>query len=310
MRLLPLALLTLLLAAPAAVAQQGSTYAGTIAPGDDDVSLALQTFLAPAGYVDANGNRQFDATAPDETMYLDLDNSHTVSFADLRMNGFLGYGAGSAVDFTNRDFGRDLIEPRGWFARDASQAWWFDADQSATISPGDLRVTGAGAGTKAQAGDAALGGALTVVQDTFTAAVRLGWNDANGNRVRDLTEPVYLDTNNDKQASPGELRISTLGLGLDNDVTRAEFEAALADLRSRDAGLAQEDQRLGTRVGAAEDGLAALANKIDNLGNWLMVLGLFTVVGLLAVAWYARKLASQQHATTPAEVAESEKALR
>lgn len=277
------------LAVPAGAAG-AAPYATQVLASDPDARLNVETILAPAGYVDANGNDAFDLAEPDETMYLDLDDSGTVSFGDLRLNGFFSYAAGSAADYTNRDFGRVLEPARGWFARDAGGAWFFDADASRTVSLGDLRITGDQPGAKVGPGDAGLGAALAPVQESLTPAIRVGWNDVNGNQRRDLVEAVYLDVNVDRQVTPGELRLRATGLGLDDEATRGELAAAVSRLEARDAQLAAEQAALAARDGDLAAQVGRLGESVGSLGSWLLMLGLFTFAGLALVAWYSRKL--------------------
>lgn len=304
--LLVLALATSLLATalPAAAADvpAPSWFARVVQPGDADTLLNLQTTIVKPLFLDANGNAIPDSADPDEPWYLDLDNSGAVSFGDLHLTAAFSYPAGTAVDFLNRDAGRTLATNGAWFARTSAAAWYVDADSSRVVSPGDVRMTGDQAGTKVRVGDADAGGALTAVQDTITPALRIGWNDVNGNQRRDLDEPVYIDVNTDRQVSPGELRIRENGLAVDNTATKEEVAAAVAATVAQ----MQREMQAGDQANAqaAQAGDASLAAQLQTLADdfastsqLLMILALVTLVGLVAVAWYARNLF--QHAAQP-----------
>lgn len=295
MRLPVIALLLVLLASALPAQGAGPSFAAPVRPGDGDLGTALISFLAPVGFVDANGNGAVDAVQPDEALYLDLDASRTVSFGDLRLTGFLTYAAGSSVDQSNRDFGRFLATPTGWFAHDGPQRWYFDSDASKTVSLADVRITGDAQGSKVRVGDPDAGAALTQVQAIANPPkLRVGWADADRDNVRQLTEAVYLDVNLNSEVDAGEVRFTTTGLGLDNEPTRGEFDAAVAGLQQEDARIRAEQQagdaRLAQGIAALGGQLGAMGDRLASMGSWLLVLAAFTVIGLACVAWYARHL--------------------
>jgi hypothetical protein len=301
MRILTLAVVAsvLVTALPAQAAVLG--FVSPVQAGDPDAGVRLETLLMYPSYVDANGNGLLDYKEPDETMYLDLDASNTVTFNDMRFTNFFTYGAGSAVDYTNRDFGRTLNRANGWFARTTGGDWYFDTNADRKVSVSDVILTGPDAGQKVSATNGAVGMALTSVQDQASQALRVGWSDSNGNQARDVSEAVYIDLNFDRQASVGDLRVKATGLGLDNEPTRAEFESTVATLKAADEKLAADiaSETAARQNGDAalrntDEGLAAQLDKVTNdLGTWttwLLVLGLVALVAAVGAAWYARKL--------------------
>ena len=286
----------LLLTAFASTAAAQGTTQGTggffvpVPAGDPDVGLNIQTTLVSVGFVDANGNDALDVVEPDESAYLDLDGSHTVTFADLRLTPFATYPAGSSVDYTNRDFARTLTTAHGWFARDARSAWFLDTDANAKLSPGDVRLTGPGAGTKVKSGDADFGQPLTKVQDSATPGIRIAWNDRNGNQHRDPLEAVYLDLNFDRQVTPGEPRVQATGLGLDNQPTRAEFDGAVNRLDQRDAGFAATDAQQDQQLSGLNAQLATLGQQITSLGQQILLVGILALVGFLGLGYWVHRV--------------------
>lgn len=292
MRLLPVFVVASVLwtALPAAAQE----FAAEVTPSDPDARGDLVSMLTRLGYVDANSNSIMDTTEPDENLYLDVDASRTVSFGDLRLTTFFNYGAGSYVDFTNRDFGRFLAEPRGWFGLDTAGVYYVDADGSRTVTLGDVRTSGAQQGSKVRAGDASVGTPLSLIQEIANPpTLRTAYADRDGDNVHDLAEPLYVDVNMNKRADPGELRFTSIGLSVDNDPTRAEFEGLATRLDQRDAELAASDADLAAKDRDLGARIAALGEEV---GLWVIVVALVAVAGLVAVAWYARSLFRQSAA--------------
>jgi hypothetical protein len=275
----------LLLAAPLAGASVGSV----VQASDADARNALVNVQPRLGYIDVNANGALD-NEPDETVYIDVDGGHAVTFGDVRLTSFLAYPAGTDVNFTNRDYGFALLEPRGWFARDGAGAWYVDMDASKTLSLGDVRLNGPVAGTKARSGEPGMGTTLELVQQTDTPTVRVGWSDGNANHRVDVGEPLYLDLNRDLQVTPGELRLSGSGYSLDQPVTRPDLDAAIAQLQRSDAQLearlAQLEQRLGTQPGQQAAGPAEKAGGKSSPGPDT---ALAVLTGLVAVSWIATR---------------------
>ncbi|MCA1819208.1 MAG: hypothetical protein LC620_04020, partial [Halobacteriales archaeon] len=205
-RLLPLTLL-LALALPAHA--DGTGFVNAVAQGDADLGLELQTARVTVGYIDANGNTHPD-TQPDETLYLDLDASGSVTFGDLRLSRFDTYAPGTAVNVTNRDVGRPLGTASGaWFAQAGGGTWALDVDNSGTITAGDV-VFGA-APAKVMPGDPRIGQGLARPGGTPTSAY--GWT-ATG--ARDVGRTFFIDMDGfgtgGSRTSIGDLRVTPLGL--------------------------------------------------------------------------------------------------
>lgn len=304
-RLLALAPAALLLAAlPAQAATQPLLAA--VEAGDADLGLGLAAFQPFVDFNDVNGNGVADLGDPDETVYLDLDGDHTVSYGDVRLTAFLAYPALSVADTTNRDIGRVLKDLRGWFARDAAGAWYFDSDAGGAVNPGDLALTGAAPGTKVRPGSADIGTALTGVQGTLPPGQRIGWVDADRDSRRDGGEAIYVDLDANRAVSRGDLRVTPGGLGLDNNPTRAEYEALAAQAGSQASQLQAQAQQLQAqlreldaskqREAATAMQAEARAQGLAGMLQMLLVLTLLAFAGLVVVAWYARNLYRQVHA--------------
>jgi hypothetical protein len=177
------------------------------------------------GYMDANGNGRPDGTDPAEPVYFDLDGTHTVTYGDVRLSGFLHYAAGTWVNITNSDVGRVLVQPTGWFGTTALKAWVLDLDNSRSLTVGDLRMDPFG--TRVQAGET---GSIEPAQAQTSGTARVGHVDLDGDRARAAGEPIYLDTDPSLTAgsgrvSTGDMRLTPSGPGLDDAPTRAEFDA-------------------------------------------------------------------------------------
>lgn len=276
----PLLLASVLQAAvPASEASNG--FITTVKEGDGTLGLNLKAINAKVVYVDANSNGGFDLATPDETLYLDLNQDRAVSYGDLRLTPYVTYPAGSLVDYPNRDFGRLITDARGWVSQTLSGALYFDADANRVVSPADVRLSGSFQGTKVGPDDGDTGLALTELQDNVPSPMRLAWRDPDGNLRVDPGEPVYVDINGDKQISPGDIMIGSIGFSVDNDPTRKEFDSAMSRLTDQDA---------------------ALRHRMDAWSGWLLTLAILDLVGLGALAWYTVrhfKRAGQEAATRP-----------
>lgn len=271
---IPAALLLALLPAAASSSPEGPASALTVVEsGDADARANLQTVMVTAGFVDADGDRAFDVTAPNEALYLDMNGNGIVDFGDIRLVPFANYPAGSAVDYTNRDFDRWLVVPGGWFARDARHGWLFDTDGSGTTTPGDVRLSAQDAGRKVTADDGDLGEELSRVQEGVTPALRVGWADANGDLLRDPVEPVYVDLDLNGEVTPGEPRLAALGFAVDDEATRTELDSAVVRLEAQDGDLRSGLDALDGRTGAWNTTLLILAllnlGLLAGMGYWV-----------------------------------------
>jgi hypothetical protein len=254
----------LLLALPAHADATG--FLTTVAPGDADMNLELHTSRVTVGYIDGNGNSRPD-TVPDEMLYLDLDASGSVTYGDLRLSAFDTYAPGTVVDITNRDAGRGLTPlPNAWFAQGGG-AWVLDVDNSGSVTAGDVAFAAAPA--KVMPGDSRVGQGLTRPSGTPTNSY--GWTSQG---ARDVAKTFYIDldgfSTGGGRTSPGDLRVSPLGLAPDNAPSRAEFEQA-------------------QKAAAAQPPTAAPAAGISPSAwrtlDWFLVgLGILNVVGLAAIA--------------------------
>lgn len=220
-----LALATLLTVAlaPAAGAQASTAaIAAPVTAADVDAGESLSTLAAGIGYVDADGDGQPDMSVPDEPVYLDVDGSQTVSFADVRLTGFGNYVAGSQVALTNQDLGLPL-RARGAFGS-VDGAWYADTDGSTTVSAGDVRITPSFGG-KVAASDGQAGASLGNVN----SAPRMGFLDLDDDLRYDSGETLFIDveaqgTPDAGRISAGDLRMHPLGFAADDAPTRGEFE--------------------------------------------------------------------------------------
>src|ERR1051326_275535 len=226
---LALGLLAALLVAFPSSAQPAAAgpIVSVVSAGDAQQGLALQFYgAATLAFADSNGNGQADGQAPQEAVYLDLDGTHSATYADVRLTPLLGYPAGSLVDAANADAGRSLRVAPGWFASAANGAWYVDADGSHAVSAGDVRLT-SNVGSRVAPGDADAGTALSQAQANVAVSNRVGFADANGDGVHQATEPIVLDLDASGGAgaghlSPGDVRLRLAGFGVDDSVTHAE----------------------------------------------------------------------------------------
>lgn len=222
MRARPAALaLAVLLAAslvvPAGAAQSPKIVA--LAGADPTLNQPIAPLnSAVIGYIDANGDGRPNDQSPDEPIYMDLDGSLTVTYGDLRLTPFASYGAGTNVDVANRDIGRTLSRATGWFATDASGAWFVDTDLSRTITSTDVRL--GPSFTKVRTGDPASGQTLAQAQQQVSNGARVGYYDADNDGRRSLSDPLVLDLDAHNgatagRATLGDIRIDSAGPGLD-----------------------------------------------------------------------------------------------
>lgn len=298
------ALVALLAPTLPAAAQSAQGEVTTVTSTDPDILRALTGFRPLLGFTDANSNGILDS-APDEPAYLDLDESKTVTYGDLRLTAVFDYPAATRVDLTNRDFGWTLLQARGWFARAPSGAWVVDTDDSGTLTAGDIRISGPEAWTKVTAAEAAATTPLTKVQGTLPPSARVGYVDQDLDGRRGPADAAYVDLDADTKVTPGDLRITIGALAPETAPTRAEHDAAVAQLQEQQRQLEAQraaDQQaardLAAAKQAAEERAAALEVQVANLGLWLTILTLVSVVGIAVVAWYARSLHAQ-HAAAP-----------
>lgn len=264
-------------------------YVTTVAAGDADANRATKTAGVNLRFVDADGDGTLDVTNPDETAYIDLDDSSTVSFGDHRLTRFLTYPGGTAVNYTNRDVGLLLSDVDGWFARTSQGAWYVDVDGDGEVDPGDLRVQPGDGVEKVPPGDAAVGTSIERVQDQITHARRTTYAD-EGPSGLDWQDAIYLDLNDDRQATPGELRFQATHLGIDDSPTGREFQDAVDRLEANDeqlrSELTQNDQQMQSRIDALEQRLEQTRDELSTMDNWLLALGLFDLVAVAGVGWW------------------------
>ena len=139
-------------------------FAGRIILGDAPIPAFTRSTTHDESI---NANGQFD---PGEGVYVDLDDSQTVTAGDLRNVPVAGFAAGTIVAVGNVDIGIPLIffQVLERFADvapadllySAGEAAYLDADNSLQVSAGDTRRTataGFAAGSVVAAGDADIG---------------------------------------------------------------------------------------------------------------------------------------------------------
>ncbi|HEX2066757.1 MAG TPA: hypothetical protein VHI93_08095 [Candidatus Thermoplasmatota archaeon] len=267
-RLLAAAALLLVAFLPTAHAD-ATPFAASVEGVDGEMGRMYQAGRAAVAFLDANLNGRPDTAAPDEVVYLDLDGSGSASYGDLRLTAFDTYPAGSVVNQTNRDAGRPLaLLHNAWFSQ-AGTAWVLDMDASSTLTVGDLRLQPMPA--KVRAAEPGLGQPLA--RPTGAQVGAIAWT-ATG--PRDPANAFYVDmdrfTNGGDRVSPGDLRITPLGLAQDGAPTREEFEQAqrlLMPASTEDA--AQPPASISPAAWRALD--------------WFVVgLGILNLVGLVAIA--------------------------
>lgn len=236
----PAAALLLLASALAATAQVPAVSFSAVGQDDAANGRILSTLTVTLGYVDANANGRADPSSPAEPVYLDLDNSRTVTYGDVRLTPLGRYPAGSTVDVTNHDLHLTLVTPHGWVASTSQGAWLADLDANLQVSAGDVRLSGTfGEHVDASAGDRGAG--LQAVQQATPTFSRVGYLDQDSDGRHDATEPLVFDLEPTGSAgsgrvSPGDLRLQPAGPGLDDGPSRAEFEALAAQGSAEDSG--------------------------------------------------------------------------
>lgn len=205
--LLVAALLLPLLAVPH-VAAAGTPILAARQAGDSDLGRPLAAVNAPLRFIDGDGD---NLPSIDEPAYWDLDDSSTVSVADLRLRPFLSLQAGTEVAITDADAGRDLKGASAWFGT-AAGAWYADLDASRTVTPGDTRL--GETATVVAASAAEIGQPLALPQGAMGAG-SIGLDDADSDRRRDRGEAVYIDLDTASTQGPpivgiGDLRLMPL----------------------------------------------------------------------------------------------------
>jgi hypothetical protein len=209
-------LLAAIVAISGPVAAQTGPGAASVEPGDAAADQRITPINCVVGFLDGDADYQIDATSPDEPVYLDTNHDGVVSFGDVRLTAFGSYARWSTVDLPNVDYGHKLTTTTGWFAREATGAWYFDSDASLTITAGDVRVTGPG-GKVAQSD--ARGAALTPVQQNVAQTNRIAIKDLNADGAYQPGETLYVDTDRNTGAggtvSADDLRITPGPLATD-----------------------------------------------------------------------------------------------
>jgi hypothetical protein len=146
-------------------------FAGRIVLADPPVTADERTALHTES-VAANG--VYDVG---EAIYVDLDDSATVSAGDVRITAVGAFAAGSVVAAADPDVGTALVpfaanerfaDTNNDFAFSVGDAIYRDADNSGTVSVGDVRLVATGAfaaGSVVAAGDADLGRSIFTFGD-------------------------------------------------------------------------------------------------------------------------------------------------
>jgi len=234
--------------------------------GDADINATLENFQAGIGYYDGNVNGHFD-TVPDEPAYIDVDNSHSVSYGDLRLTAFAGHASGVSVLLADIDMGRPLAMPNNaWFLRTTDGSWAIDMDASSTLTAGDI-VFPAGTPAKADAATPGLGGRLARVEGSQVGML------SSLHREHDADTVLYAEmdsfTTGAGRVSAGDLRLTP---------------AAAAAGAATTTGTAASGA-MGGSDGAAAPAAATSAPPAWRTLDWLLVgVGVLNLVGLVAVA--------------------------
>jgi hypothetical protein len=282
-RILPLAVAVLMAAGLTAVSAQTDSTFSVIALGDGFEGRSIVATNTLLGFTDLDSDGRADAGEPDETVYLDIDGSRSVTYGDVRLSTFLDYAAGTTVAATNRDLGRALTTAQGWIASTSTGTWVMDVDGDRAISVGDVRFS-ATFGDRVLAGDADLRTSLQPAQQQTSSLSRLGYLDLDSDNARDPREPLIFDL--DPNGSPGQgkatngdLRLTPVGPGVDDTLSRAEFEDAIGK-----AGVQQQNGSYERTVVETEGG-----------SSWGMpetVLLLLALVNLAGLAFVYTRLRS------------------
>ena len=253
-------------------AQSGASLVQTVQIGDAQLGATLIALPAKVGFIDADNDGSIDGAAPQEPVYLDIAGDGRVSYGDMRLTRFGDYAPGTIVDVPNRDFGHNLGTPSGWFGAIQGQIATFDADFSGTVSAGDIRLDG----THVLAGDADIGTTSTIIQGTTGSSQRVGFVDDNANGRRDRGENVFLDMDEStpggsRKVSQGDIRFAIAGFGVEDSVSRAEFDALRTAAPGTDGGVAPD-------------------NRVTDF-DWLLVS--LAVVNLLGLAYVVRAISKK-----------------
>jgi hypothetical protein len=172
-------------------------FIADVGGNDPDANASYTNNRAALGFLDGNGDGHLQVANPAEPVYIDLDNSNSVTYGDIRLTAFTPYAAGTRVDLTNVDAGRPLASVTGWFAKGAD-GWVADLDGSGTLSVGDLRFIGE-VPRQAMPGDADLGLALTPLVGGHNFAMTTGGG---------LFLDVDVSGTGGGRVSPGDARIT------------------------------------------------------------------------------------------------------
>jgi hypothetical protein len=261
-----LAASTLVALALTLVVPAASAWASPADGSSPELGKAFADVTATLSFIDADGDGQPDASAPDEPVYLDLDGSQTVSYGDLRLTSFGPYPAGTLVDVANRDEARQLTTAGGWFGA-LGGAWYADLDGDSRLSEGDVRLDGAAAGTKADDATPGVGQALRLPPMAASPRGHLDHVDADRDGHLAVGSPLFVDADGDGQASAGDLRLANWGFGAESGPSPAELAAA------RDAALAAA--------------AVAKASAEEPEPSWTVPQLLGVLIGLVAVAGVA-----------------------
>jgi hypothetical protein len=242
-----------------------------VSAGASEIGRALTAMNVHVTFLDGDGDSVADA---DEPVYLDLDDNSVVTVGDLRLTSFGGYPAGTSVTVTNQDAGRALARSPGWFGSSGGH-WYADLDGGKTVSDADVLLDGTP--VRVAQGSPARGQALDYPSVALLAG-SLGVDDLDHDGRHDAGEAAYLDLDTATRSGPpivgtGDYRFVSQGPGLDDTVTRAEFEQALAK-----AGVQQQNGSYERTVVEHETG-----SSWGTPETVLLLLGLVNLVGLVFV---------------------------
>lgn len=288
------AALALLLASVPANAQTDDLVT-EVAAGDADANRDGSTVEIRISYVDADSDGKLDVE-PDETVYFVFGGDNAVDFGDIRLTNFLTYPSGTAVNYTNRDVDLPTTEIDGWFAQDGQGNWYVDVNGNGQVNVGDLAVEPGQGIEKVQPGSPAIGTSVEQAQSAFTPAERLIYVDEGPQGV-DWGDRFYLDLDGNQQPNAGELRFQASHLGIDDNPTGREFQAAIDQLEANteelENDLKDKDKETETRIDKLESDLAdteaELAQAQADLqtkDDWLLTLGLVDLVAVAGVGYW------------------------
>lgn len=284
------------LLAPAAAQTAAHPLFAFVERGDADLGDATQARNAPVSFFDADGNGKLGAAAPAEPVYLDLDDSRSVTYGDLRLTGIGPYTAGTLVDVPDQDIGRALNTVLGQFTTKGASQWVIDNDADGKLTPGDLLL-----GTtvvRIVPGDAGAGQGLDEVPAQSLPRGVVNWIDANHDGRIQPGESVYVDADATGAAgagrvSPGDLRITPTGFAVQAPAPVASVPATPGSTAQSGDGLGATPSGAlatgsGSQAAAERTGLLSNASPVEII---LLVLVLVNVIGLVVVA---RRVAAQK----------------